>query len=250
MPGNVAESWLLQPNPSGVPNSDVLRPIWNGQDVAHRWSGRWVIDLGTDPTEHEAARYEAPFRWIEEHVRPVRATARRKSRAARWWRLGETRPGLRAAVTGLGRVLITPETIKHRFFRWLSTEQAPDHALIVFATDEDWWMGVLSTRIHYAWVFATGNRLGVGNDLRYNSTRTFWTFPLPCPTPEQRAEIAEAASELDRLREAWLNPPDWTRVEELAFPATVGGPWHRWILDAGQVPTGTVAEARYRRVVP
>ena len=33
-------------------------------------------------------------------------------------------------------------------------------------------------------------------------------FPFPTPTDEQRAAIATAAAELNRLRENWLNPVD------------------------------------------
>ncbi len=43
---------------------------------------------------------------------------------------------------------------------------------------------------------------------RYTPTSTFETFPFPRPTDEQREAIAEAARELNRLREGWLNPVD------------------------------------------
>ena len=46
------------------------------------------------------------------------------------------------------------------------------------------------------------------NRPRYTPTTCFETFPFPKPTDEQREAIAEAARELDRLREGWLNPPD------------------------------------------
>jgi len=39
---------------------------------------------------------------------------------------------------------------------------------------------------------------------------------------------------LDRLRNNWLNPPEWTREQVLEFPGTVGGPWDRYI-DRGTV---------------
>jgi hypothetical protein len=42
--------------------------------------------------------------------------------------------------------------------------------------------------------------------------------------------IAAAAKELNELRERWLNPPEWTRTEYLEFPASVGGPWDRYIV--------------------
>ena len=66
---------------------------------------------------------------------------------------------------------------------------------------------------------------------------------MPEPTPEQEKAIAEAARELNELRERWLNPPEWTREEVLEFPGTPGGPWSRYIA-AG---TTTV---RYPRLVP
>ena len=43
---------------------------------------------------------------------------------------------------------------------------------------------------------------------RYTPTTCFETFPFPHPTDEQRAAIAAAAAELNRLRENWLNPID------------------------------------------
>lgn len=36
IPGDLARQWLLLPNPHGRPNSDVLKPSWNGLDVTHR----------------------------------------------------------------------------------------------------------------------------------------------------------------------------------------------------------------------
>ncbi len=145
---------------------------------------------------------------------------------------------------------MTPETSKHRFFRWISTEIAPDHSSIVISSDEDFIQGVLSSRFHTLWMLGTGNRLGVGNDPRYNSTRTFQTFPFPKMTEGQRARIALAATELDHLRESYLNPIEWTKEETLVFPATVGGPWHKWIPGADSLALGLITEAFYVRRIP
>jgi hypothetical protein len=46
----------------------------------------------------------------------------------------------------------------------------------------------------------------VGNDPVYNATTCFETFPFPRLTNDQRSEIGGAASELDGLRRAWLDP--------------------------------------------
>src|ERR1035438_2007991 len=64
------------------------------------------------------------------------------------------------------------------------------------------------------WSLSQGAWMGVGNDPRYSSARTFETFPVPWPpgtepkdSPQVEA-IASAARELVDKREAWLNPPD------------------------------------------
>ena len=51
----------------------------------------------------------------------------------------------------------------------------------------------------------------------------FQTFAFPEPTEAQRAAIAAAASELEGLRNNWLNPPEWTRTEMLEFPGSTTG---------------------------
>ena len=67
------------------------------------------------------------------------------------------------------------------------------------------------------------------------------------PTPAQREAIAAAAKELDDLRSAWLNPPEWTRTEVLEFPGSTDGPWKRYVHAPNAKGIGTV---RYARVVP
>jgi hypothetical protein len=55
--------------------------------------------------------------------------------------------------------------------------------------------------------------MGVGNDPRYSSSRTFETYPFPWPPGQEPQDdprvqaIAQAAKELVELRDGWLNPP-------------------------------------------
>jgi hypothetical protein len=66
-----------------------------------------------------------------------------------------------------------------------------------------------------------------------------------------RAAIAAAAQELNALRERWLNPPEWTRTEFLEFPATVTGPWARYVVPSSILdPQSPLGLARYPRLVP
>jgi len=214
VPGEVARKWLMLPNPNGRPNSDVLRPIYNGSDVTSRYADRWVIDFGPTMGEDEAALYEAPFAHVVEHVKPVRLTNNRKSRAVHWWRHGETRPGLRSKLNGLSRYIATVETAKHRIFVWLPASVAAEHKLVVIPRDDDETFGLLSSRFHVVWAVSAGGRLGVGNDPVYTTSKCF--DPYPFPYGKNAEAIAAAARRLNELRENWLNPPEWTeRIPEV-----------------------------------
>ena len=83
--------------------------------------------------------------------------------------------------------------------------------MIVVARDDDYTFGVLHSRFHEVWALAMGTQLE--NRPRYTPTTCFETFPFPKPTDEQREAIAQAARELDRLRQGWLNPPDAKEAE-------------------------------------
>ncbi|MBK7136632.1 MAG: class I SAM-dependent DNA methyltransferase [Rhodocyclales bacterium] len=229
VPGNLAREWLRLPNPNGRPNSDVLRPIYNGADIASRFADRWVIDFGPTMDEAEATLYEAPFAYVLQHVKPVRLTNNRKSRAVYWWRHGETRPGLRSKLRGLSRYIATVETAKYRVFVWLPVSVAAEHKLVVIPREDDETFGLLSSRFHVVWAVAAGGRLGVGNDPVYTTSKCFDPYPFPsttlgnergappCMAPEiTAANIAAAARRLNELRENWLNPPEWTeRIPEV-----------------------------------
>ncbi len=237
VPSETAQAWLKLPNPHGKPNSDVLKPIYNGSDITRRWAGDWVIDFALMDEQH-AALYEAPFAYVVEHVKPTRIGNKRKARAEKWWRHGEARPGLRAKLDGLQRYIATPETAKHRFFVSFPINVAPEHSLIVIPADSDALLGILSSRLHIVWALAKGGTLE--DRPRYNSTLTFETFPFPqglAPYDEAtgvHAEaVANAAKQLIELRNNWLNPPEWTdwvrtpEEEKAGYPARpVAKPGH------------------------
>jgi type II restriction/modification system DNA methylase subunit YeeA len=225
-----ALEWLHEPNPHGRPNSDVVVPWINGLDVTRRPRGMWIIDFGKNRSEAEASRYEAPFAHLVEKVLPVRKENKRESYRRLWWQHVEARPAMFAALRPKERFLVTMTVSKHRLFAWASAPTNPDHQLIAFARSDDYFFGVLHSRIHEVWALGQGTQLREKESgFRYTPTTCFETFPLPSPTPGQEAAIAAAARELNELRERWLNPPEWTREEVLEFPATPDGPWARFV---------------------
>ncbi|MEP7291211.1 MAG: hypothetical protein ABI835_05485 [Chloroflexota bacterium] len=88
----------------------------------------------------------------------------------------------------------------------------PDSSIVPVARDDDYFFGVLHSRLHEVWSLRMGTWLGVGNDPRYTPTTTFETFPFPFvpgtedfSDPRVRA-ISAAAKALNEERDAWLNP--------------------------------------------
>lgn len=201
-------------NLNGRPNSDVVRPWYNGMDVTRRPRNMWIIDFGTDMVLDEAEKYLLPFSYVEKFVRPQREENKRSWYRDEWWLHYAPRPAMRQATSLLKRFPVTPTVAKHRLFIWLTNETVPDHQLIIFAREDDYFFGVLHSRPHEIWALRLGTWLGKGNDPRYTPTSTFETFPFPWSPGQEPAEsenqhvaeIAHWARRLVQWRETWLNP--------------------------------------------
>jgi len=204
-------------NPNARDNCDVVKPWMNALDVTRRPRNMWIIDFGAHMPMEEAAQYEMPFEYVRRNVKPMRDTVRRKNHRELWWLFGEARPGMRDALSHLSRYIATPRVAKHRLFVLIKSEVVPDCQLVVFARDDDYFLGVLHSKLHELWALRQGTSLE--DRPRYTPTTTFETFPFPWP-PGQEPEgdprvqaIAQAARELVEKRQAWLNPEGATEKE-------------------------------------
>jgi type II restriction/modification system DNA methylase subunit YeeA len=195
-----------------------------------------------------AALYGAPHRIVVERVKPKRDANRDTWLRTNWWRPQRMRPDMRRAIAPFGRFIVTATTSKHRIFRWLFPPTLPDHKLVVFARDDDYFFGVLHSRFHEVWAQNIGTQLRERESgLNYNVQSSFETFPFPEPNEEQKIDICAAAKELNELREKWLNPPEWTTTHVLEFPGSMDGPWSPFVVDPDARGIGTV---RYPRLEP
>ena len=261
------------PNPNGRPNSDVIVPWVNGLDVTRRPRHMFIIDFGIERDELASACFVEPFEYVRARVKPERVKNKRALYARYWWRHVEPRPGMLAALDLLPRFLTTVAVSKHRVFTWMEAPTLPDHAVFAFARADDYFFGVLHSRFHEVWALKLGTRLETRP--RYTPTSCVETFPLPfqpgdevlsdetnfeaklnaakfyapivmreVPPPRAIGEHCEAISlaahELNRLREDWLNPPEWTTTRTLKFRGALDGPWCDFVTDADERGIGTV----------
>lgn len=215
----IALEMISAPNPNGKPNSDVIKRWANGMDITQNSRKMWLIDFGLSMPIEEAAQYEMPFEYIKKHVYPERMKNNRKAYRDRWWIHLEARPSMRKAISKLNRYIVTPHTSKHRLFVWLDNQTIPDHAVVVIARDDDYFFGVLHSRIHEVWSLNTGTQLREAESgFRYTPNSIFETFPFPYPPgkePKNKevAAIASAAKELVEQRDRWLNAEGLSEAE-------------------------------------
>lgn len=251
--GETARAWLAHPNPNGRPNSDVVRPWFNGLDVMRRNRDMWIVDFGASMPKDAACLYELPFSHAATHVQPTRVGKREARTNELWWLFQWSRPLMRKAIAGLPRVVVTPEVSKHRVFAWLPSAIVADKNLSLVARCDDTTFGLLQARLHELWSLRMCTWMGKGNDPRYTPTTCFETFPFPAglapaDTAHQRTEtlpdgavipaelppavrphaeaIALAAKRLVELRDVWLNPPEWTdRVPDVVPLGLAASPY-------------------------
>ncbi|MCO5219839.1 MAG: hypothetical protein M9909_13525 [Thermomicrobiales bacterium] len=213
-----AKEFLSAPvNPNGRPNSDVVRPMINAMDITRRPRNVWVVDFGVSANQRDASFYEAPFGYVEEHVRPMREQSRSQLRDSRWWLHLWPRGEMREKLSKLSRYIATPAVSKHRLFRWYDPTVLANHAVVVFAREDDYFFGALHSRAHELWSLRMGTSLE--DRPRYTPTTTFETYPFPWPPGQEPADdplvqsIGEAAKALDDARNAWLNPEGASEAE-------------------------------------
>ncbi len=179
-----------------------VRQYRNGRDITDTPRNAMIVDF-FGLTEAEAKlRFPDAYQWVLTRVKPERDQNHRVSYRENWWIFGEPRKELRAALEGVPRYIATAYVSKHRIFVFMPEEILPDDTLACLASADAYHLGVLSSRIHVAWAFAAGGRMGVGNDPRYNNTRCLAPFPFPDPTPDLKERIRDLGERLDAHRKA------------------------------------------------
>jgi hypothetical protein len=182
---------LIEADPQ---NGEVIFPYIGGEEVndspTHAYH-RYVIDFFDRDEAECRARWPALMKIVEEKVRPEREDQNRKALRERWWQYAEKRPGLRAAIAELDRVLVTCRHQPQWATAFLRASSVFAESLIVFPLDTFAAFGALQSRPHEVWARFFGSSLE--DRLRYTPSDCFETFPFS--QGWERSRVVEVAGE-------------------------------------------------------
>lgn len=176
----------------------ALREYRNGRDLTEQPRHARVIDFCGLNAEEARVKFPHCYNVVHSRVKPERAGNRDRQFKEKWWLFGRVRPELRTLTAALQRYIATIETSKHRLFQFLDAKVLPDHRLIAVGSEDAFYLGVLSSRIHIVFSLAAGGTLE--DRPVYNKSRCFDPFPFPDCTEKQKSKIRALAEELDAHR--------------------------------------------------
>ena len=161
---------------SNVPIS-IIRPYRNGRDLTDKPRNVMLIDAYGFSESDLRENHPAIYQHLMNRVLPERATNRDERLREYWWLHRRSRADWRSMASGLQRYIATVETSKYRFFTFLDQDILPDNKLILFACDDSFILGILSSSVHVSWTLAMGSQLGPTPV--YVKTTCFEPFPFP-----------------------------------------------------------------------
>jgi hypothetical protein len=184
-------------------NGERIFPFIGGEEVnespthAHH---RYVINFA-QMSEAEAQHWPQLMDIVEIKVKPERLRQNREIRARYWWRFGEVAPALYAAIRGLDRVLVTPQTSNVQAFAFIPASQIFAHTLVIFPLPAFAGFATLQARLHQRWAAVFGPTMK--DDLRYTPSDCFETFPFP-PSWDSNPRLERAGREYYEFRAALM----------------------------------------------
>ena len=167
-------------------NADVLFPCLNGKDlnnVPDHNPSRWCINLH-DFEKKTAMSYTAPWNHIELNVKGYRQRRKpdgtfvsREPMPTTYWIYCEKRPRLYSTIKSMSKIMVIALTSKVVMPVWVPSNWVYSHACGIFAFDDDFTFGVLSSQFHWWWTQQYASSMK--GDTRYTPRDVFETFPRP-----------------------------------------------------------------------
>ena len=188
-------------------NARVLLPYLTGEDLNQSptlTAPRWIINFH-DWSKEEAEEYRDCFAIVEAKVKPERQERKpngefkkRKPLPQLWWIYAEKRPQLYNTIAPLEKVLAISRVSKAVLPVFVQTRQVLSERTAVFAYDDYFHFGLLTSGFHYRWALRHGSTLETR--AVYTPSDVFETFPQP---PYSLA-VQEAGEALDEHRSSLM----------------------------------------------
>ncbi|QQZ28072.1 class I SAM-dependent DNA methyltransferase [Thiothrix subterranea] len=193
------KGFVIEKDQLGLFNCDhVIKPLLSGRDITQ--SNRGLLAIDVCDFNVESLKQELPFvyQWLVDYVKPERDQNNRKALRERWWVYGEARSTFKPTLQNISRVVATSLTAKYRIFTMVSSDTICDSTTVMFALDDAFYFGVLSSCLHCLWAFKAGGTLE--DRPRYTKSLCFDAFPFPDASDEQKVQIRTIAEQIDAHR--------------------------------------------------
>jgi SAM-dependent methyltransferase len=175
----------------------LIKQYVTGRDLTQIRRNQFVIDTFGLTEAKLREQFPDAYQWLQTRVKPEREQNPREKYAREWWLHSEARVRFRRGLENLPHYIGTSRTARHRVFHILDSQVLPETKVLIFALDDFFHFGVLSSRIHVVFANKAGGWLGVGNDSTYNHSDCFDPFPFPNCSEEQKQRIRKLAEALD-----------------------------------------------------
>ncbi len=223
--------------PSGMVQEErFLRPVATGDDLLRGRMSRdpdYCVDLRESDTEVIAKSLGGvAFEYLKQELYPfIKGRVEGSKNAGEpdhysdwlnyWWKPRRGRGDFFATVKGHTRLLVCPKVSSRPSFTFIARQFVPNNTLQVFAFDDDYSFGIISSGLHWAWTKARGGK--VTERIRY-TTDVWRSFPWPQdPSEVQMAAVAAAGRALRRVRAELMEQNAWS-LRALYQAAEVEGP--------------------------
>ena len=140
-----------------------MRPYLVGDDITEepeQRPRRFVVDFALRSLE-EAMRYPDALQRVRDLVKPERDKNRDEAYRRYWWRFDRAPAGMRKALDPLSRFIAGNAQGKRFLFCWAEPTVCPSNLTNVFAFEDDYAMGVLTSSIHGAWAKSESSTLEI-----------------------------------------------------------------------------------------
>ncbi|MFM1920254.1 MAG: hypothetical protein RLZZ303_1888 [Candidatus Hydrogenedentota bacterium] len=107
-------------------------------------------------------------------------------------------------IESITRYVVCSGVTKRPIFNFVSSVIRPDHAVFVFAFEDDYSFGIMQSYSHWLWFVTKCSKLK--SDFRYTPPTVFDTFPWPqSPSAAEVLAVAKAGRQIRAAREHTLS---------------------------------------------